>query len=494
MAFDAGAITGKILLDLSGFKESHRAALAGTQELGASLEENLGVKAPQASREMADAMDAAGEKIKDTARDAGKLAEELDELTPAGKKATAEFDEMRRKLDSLDDSLSKIDRSAQQSGMAIGGLLRGAGEVAVVTAAARELEKFGTQISELEVKLAKGEISMSDWASESLRSVPVLGDMTKAFDALGGAITGAHVEIERLNAESARMAATSDVIQKLLDMAKEAKGAFSTTPPDIDDDLTGEAQRRHDEVEANRKKRRDELAKQRQSAGGWFSGPESADVLESELKMTDKAAKQAHDSIDSELRAALAKRMNDRAAAAQMDRAAAERQKQDDDRAARQKEQDDARRKALAEYDRAADRGRRAAELADEKKQRDEERERKRADDQRRKNELQSRRAEIRQRIDAVDDELVGLRRAGVKGPGVDALIDERRLLMRQMRDVGQPGQAPTINVNVPGVNQDELAKSIAGHVTPKIEQRVREAEAAAEAVGRRKRVKDGFR
>jgi hypothetical protein len=50
------------------------------------------------------------------------------------------------------------------------------------------------------------------------------------------------------------------------------------------------------------------------------------------------------------------------------------------------------------------------------------------------------------------------------------------------------------VNVNVPGIDTQDLANAISNRVQPQIDQRVREAEAAAEAAGRRKRVKEGFR
>ncbi len=69
-------------------------------------------------------------------------------------------------------------------------VLNGAGAVAGIGLAAREFGNLGEKVAEASDKLRSGNATLESTVSDVVRSLPIIGDLTKGFDALGEAISG----------------------------------------------------------------------------------------------------------------------------------------------------------------------------------------------------------------------------------------------------------------------------------------------------------------
>ena len=78
-----------------------------------------------------------------------------------------------------------------------GKLLKGAGAVAGVTMVSRAIKDAADKAAELRQQYERGEISATQMAGGLARSLPVLGDMTQAFDSIRELITGENAEINK---------------------------------------------------------------------------------------------------------------------------------------------------------------------------------------------------------------------------------------------------------------------------------------------------------
>ena len=99
--------------------------------------------------------------------------------------------------------------------------ISGAGLLAAFLGAAKVIEGAGVALQKLRAGLSDGTLTLEAWASETLRSIPILGQFTKAFDEVRYAITGEKAALDELNKSLERRAT---LLQRLdAEMAKRQR-------------------------------------------------------------------------------------------------------------------------------------------------------------------------------------------------------------------------------------------------------------------------------
>lgn len=343
MAFDAGAISGRIVLDVNGWSAGRDRVMADARRLAQTVESDLGRASASASTnltaslagvqgqftattpaaaELGVTIATAGDTMDRTARSASSLGASLND--PLGK-YTREFEReiarARRALDGLDRDLDKISKSKSDPFLT---LLKGAGVAAIVRQVSREVDQFGQAMSQAQIALANGDKSIADVTGDVARSLPLLGDFTKAFDSIRNAVTGAEAALARMNAESARMQKTSDTIAGILGIADEAAKRFGREGfvQDVDQDLLDAADRDLAAIEAAKQARVAELSK-----GRDISDP----AIQSEIGQVERSAREAAQRVQDGLRGALQRREAGRASQSQFEEDERRRQLQEDE-------------------------------------------------------------------------------------------------------------------------------------------------------------------
>lgn len=145
-------------------------------------------------------------------------------------------------LQNAERQLKKV-KSQFGKGSFLGGtteLLRGGGAVAGVTLLARTIDQAAERATELTRQFGQGEISAGQMTGELIRSVPVLGDMTKMWDSILGLIDQAKMnarglqilDLGKLNRisdftksvdEKLKFAQAGEEEKKLLEIEKERR-------------------------------------------------------------------------------------------------------------------------------------------------------------------------------------------------------------------------------------------------------------------------------
>ncbi len=150
-----------------------------------------------------------------------RLGFDTKDWTKGGQQAQRDLDALNKKtkgfFGDLKSQFGKGSLLGQSTKLLVGG-----GAIAGVNMAAKEFEALSGKISEMADAYRKGETSGKEMIGEILREIPILGHITKGFDALRNAITGENVAIENANELARESEKLWDQHKKRLDDNKQA--------------------------------------------------------------------------------------------------------------------------------------------------------------------------------------------------------------------------------------------------------------------------------
>lgn len=151
-----------------------------------------------------------------------KLGFDTTAWTSGANRAGQELDKLGKKSKGFFADLKKDFGKGSMLGQSLK-LLAGGGAIAGVGLAARELANLGATIEEMSIQMRSGQKSFREFTEEGIRSIPILGNVTKFFDGLREAITGEKYAIDKqINAYERRTQANRDAIAKAEEYKKIA--------------------------------------------------------------------------------------------------------------------------------------------------------------------------------------------------------------------------------------------------------------------------------